>query len=292
MLRVMRNNRLLFVAIGLSWAAFVPGSMADVPLEVSLVSEVTSIQPGRPFYVGLHLHHGPAYHSYWRFPGIVGVPTSVQWKLPPGFQAGEIEWPEPEPVLMFKIKAQGFERDVVLPVKITPPKGLQAGGTIRLQGKTSWMSCARTCHPGFTDVSLELPVKSLEPALDDKWHAAFEKERSLKPRKTLAWRTTAVEHGSDVTLTLAPASPKARTLSPAEAAKIIFFTEDGWIDSDKPQVISSAADGSITVKLTRSEIYLGKEPPRTLVGLVQAPEGWVDGEKLTSMSVSPEIERR
>lgn len=287
----MRTNRRPLPAIVLLWLAIVHLARADVPLEVTLVSEVKSIQPGRPFHVGLHLRHGPAYHSYWKFPGIVGVPTSVQWKLPPGFQAGEIEWPEPEPVLMFKIKAQGFERDVVLPVKITPPKGLQTGGTIRLEGKTSWMSCARTCHPGFTDVALELPVKADEPVMDDRWSAAFAKERALQPRPSVAWKASAIESEQTITLTLVPSSPKARKISAAEAAKIIFFTEDGWIDSDRPQIIRYSDDGSITIKLTRSEIYLGKEAPTKLFGLLQLSGGWLADEKLTTLSIAPSITR-
>ena len=265
---------------------------ADAPLEVTLVSEVTSIQPGKPFYAGLHLHHGEGYHSYWKCPGIVGVPTGIQWSLPRGFAAGEIEWPEPEPVLMFKIKAQGFERDVVLPVKITPPARLKAGEIVKLGGKASWMSCARTCHPGFTDVSLELPVKNEAPALNDKWHAMFDKERSRIARTTDAWKATATESGQTVTLTLSPASVSARKItSEQEAAKIIFFTEDGWIDSDKPQAVKLNADSSLTITLTRSDIYLGKEPPRTLVGLVQDSEGWCVDAKLTSMKIAPELRR-
>lgn len=287
----MNTRRQNLATLVLTWLAFASAARGEVPLEVTLVSEVQSIQPGRPFYVGLHLHHGPAYHSYWKFPGIVGVPTSVQWKLPPGFKAGEIEWPEPEPVLMFKIKAQGFERDVVLPVKITPPKGLQTGGTIRLQGKTSWMSCARTCHPGFTDISLDLPVKSEEPAPDEKWHAAIEKERGLIPQPCSAWKATAVEMGDSVTLSLVPVTSQARTLSAEDVAKIIFFTVDGWIDSDKPQLISTEADGKITIKLTRSEIYLGKEPPATLAGLLQLPGGWLDDGRPATISISPAISR-
>lgn len=264
---------------------------AETPLEVTLVSEVTSIQPGRPFYAGLHLHHGPAYHSYWKFPGIVGVPTSIQWKMPRGFEAGEIEWPEPEPVLMFRIKAQGFERDVLLPIKITPPASLKPGEIVKFAGKASWMSCARTCHPGFTDVSLELPVKDEIPAFDAKWRTMFEQERARVAKVTDAWKATATEIGQTVTLTLAPATPAARKLTQEQAAKIIFFTEDGWIDSDKPQLIKLNADASITLTLTRSDIYLGKDPPRALAGLVQSREGWLANEGLTSMSIAPELKR-
>lgn len=266
-------------------------SRADTPLQVTLVSEVTSIQPGKPFYAGLHLRHGPAYHSYWKFPGIVGVPTSIQWKLPNGFEAGEIEWPEPEPVLMFKIKAQGFERDVLLPIKITPPADLKPGERVKLGGKASWMSCARTCHPGFTDVMLELPVKSEAPAIDDKWRVMFDQERARTARSNAAWTASAMESGQTVTLKLVPASPRARKLTAEQAAKIIFYTEDGWIDSDKPQSAQVNDDSSLTISLTRSDIYLGKEPPRVLVGIVQIPGGWLADAELRSMKIEPVLQR-
>lgn len=264
---------------------------AETPLEVTLVSEVTSIQPGKAFYAGLHLHHGPGYHSYWKCPGIVGVPTNIQWKLPRGFEAGEIEWPEPESVLMFKIKAQGFERDVLLPVKITPPANLKPGETVRLEGKASWMACARTCHPGFGEVALELPVKKEVPAFNDKWRAMFEQERGRFARKTEAWESSAVENGQTVTLTLSPTSPGARKLTSEQAARIIFFTEDGWVDSDKKQTVKLNVDSSVTISLERSEVYLGKEPPRELVGIVQVAGGWLADEELRSMRIAPVLKR-
>ena len=136
----------LLAAAALMLAASQPATAEDdPPLTLSLVSEVTSIQPGHPFYVGLALHHGRGWHTYWKFPGVVGVPTGIKWKnLPPGFTADSITWPEPQSVLMFQIKAQGYERDVVLPIKITPPAGLADGtGSYRdiLKNKASASPC-------------------------------------------------------------------------------------------------------------------------------------------------------
>lgn len=266
---------------------------AAQPLEVKLVSEVRSIQPGVPFYVGLHLHHGPGYHTYWRFPGVVGVPTGIEWRLPKGFKAGPIEWPEPERVLMFQIKAQGFERDVLLPVRITPPADLKAGQTIRLEGKSSWMSCAQTCHPGFTDVVLELPVKAEPAPFDERWRPQFEAERSRFPQASDAWTAAAHEKDQVVTLTLTPASPAARMLTTqSDAAGIIFFTDDGWINSDKPQVVKLREDGSLIFTLIVSDVYLKDAPPTTLAGIVQNPGGWLVDGKLRSLQINPPLRRQ
>ncbi len=112
-----------------------PVFAASNPLAISLVSEVTAIEPGKPFYVGLLLKHRDGDHTYWKFPGIVGVPTNVEWNLPEGFKAGPIEWPEPQRVMMFQVKAQGYEGETLLPVRITPPESLQPGPPCGCKGK-------------------------------------------------------------------------------------------------------------------------------------------------------------
>ena len=69
-------------------------------LEIALISEVKSIKAGESFTVGLHLKHHKGFHSYWKNPGVVGLPTSIKWDLPKGFTAGEIQWPYPELTMM------------------------------------------------------------------------------------------------------------------------------------------------------------------------------------------------
>lgn len=273
-------------------AAICPVSGSQPLPTISLVSEVCSIRPGEPFHVGLAIHHAPGYHTYWKYPGVVGAATSIEWNLPPGFQAGPIEWPEPERVLMFQIKCQGFERDVILPVKITPPADLAPGRSIRIEGRAAWLYCTQVCHPGTSAVAVELPVRNAAPVPDPEWGPKFKAERYRFPRSSPVWSAAATEKEKIVTLTLSPVAPSARRLSDeAEAGKLIFFTEDGWIDSDKPQIVKLGADGSLVITLTRAEVYLGKEPPANLSGIVWNPAGWLSGETLRSLRVSPALRR-
>lgn len=260
---------------------------AETPLEIRLVSEVKSIRPGEPFYVGLALHHGHGYHTYWKHPGIVGVPTGIAWKdLPAGFKAEPIDWPEPEPVLMFQIKAQGYERDVVLPIRITPPVDLKDGAVVKLGGKASWMCCNQECNPGFKDLVIELPVKRADaPVYDAEWRSKFEHERALRPEASAAWQARAVESDKTIELTLKPKANAAKFSTDA-AAKIIYFTEDGLIDSNKPQVITVAEDGTMVITLIKADFILGDKPTH-LQGVLLHSSGWEEGGKVRCLRVAP-----
>lgn len=246
---------------------------AEVPLEIELVSSVKAVQPGQPFYVALSLKHGRGYHSYWKIPGIVGVPTSIEWDdVPRGFKISGIEWPEPERVFMFQIKTQGYERDVVLPMLVTPSKSVKPGQSVTLRGRAGWMSCAKQCNPGFKELSITLPVtESVEPQYDDGWRKRIDQERALAPRDSTAWVATAVEQDGRFTVTVTPQAG-ARPISEKEARKLIYFTDDGQVDTDKPQIIEWK-DGSILFHLERAE-YVPGGRKRTLSGILVREGGW------------------
>lgn len=262
---------------------------AQTGLKIQLVPETTAIVPGKPFRVGLHIQHEKGWHTYWRQPGIVGVPTSLAWELPEGFTAGELEFPEPESVLMFHIKAQGYERDVLMQTVITPPADLQTGQTLTLAGQATWMCCGNTCHPGHMRLTLQMPVAA-ESRPDSQWQPVFEKERATYPRASDAWTAEATEDGLKVTLILTPApSSQARLLKPDE--KLIFFTEDGWINSDEPQLLEPGSDGRFTLRLTRADVFLGKTIPQKLHGILQREGGWEESSTWRSLRVEPVLKR-
>jgi len=282
----MSFRLLLFTLCSLPFAL-----QAQTGLKLQLVSEVTAITPGQPFSVGLFIQHDKGWHTYWRQPGIVGVPTSIEWTLPEGFTAGPLEYPEPEATKMFQIKAQGFERDVLLQTRITPPASLKPGEKVQLTGKATWMCCGNTCHPGTLDLTLELPVGETSP-LNEQWHPIFEKERAAFPQPSEAWTATAEERGMEVTLRLRPQDPCARRFQDAEAVtQVIFFTEDGWINSDEPQKATLEADGTLRLTLRRADVFLGKDVPAKLHGIVQRPGGWHQDGSLRSLIISPALSR-
>ncbi len=281
------SKRLLLI----SAFSFQLSAFAQTGLKLQLVPEVTAIVPGESFRVGLFIQHEKGWHTYWRQPGIVGVPTSITWTLPADFKAGPLEYPEPEATKMFQIKAQGYERDVLLQTKIEAPASLKPGEKVMLKGKASWMCCANTCHPGTMELSLEMPV-SVKAAPDERWQPVFEKERAAFAHPSTAWTASAEEKGLTVTLTLKPASDKARLFPPGSPEpNVIFFTEDGWINSDQLQTARVNSDGTLTLTLTRAEVFLGKSNPDRLQGIVQRHGGWHADGSLRSMIIKPLLRR-
>ena len=264
---------------------------AQTGLKLQLVSEQTAIVPGKPFTVGLWLDHDRGWHTYWRFPGIVGVPTQLKWNLPKGWKAGELDYPEPERTLMFKIKAQGFDRDVMLRTEVTPPANLKPGDSITLTATASWMCCGNSCHPGSMELSLTLPVAETAE-LNSKWHKLLDEERARVEQASDAWTASASEAGNTITLSLNPATAEARlSKNQRESDKIIVFTEDGWFDTDKPQIIRRDDDGSLTITLTKADAYLGDKPPKSLRVIVRNDSGWLQDGKLRCLQIAPKIVR-
>ena len=285
------SRRFLLLVVLLSSFVIRHSSLAQQGLNIQLVSEHTAIVPGQPFTVGLWLEHERGWHTYWRFPGIVGVPTQMKWQLPRGWKASELIYPEPERTLMFKIKAQGFDRDVMLRAEITPPANLKVGESVTLSGLASWMCCGNTCHPGSKELSLTLPVAATAE-LHTKWHKLLEAERARAEAPSTAWTSTASEKGDTITLLLKPATAEARpSKNQREADQIIAFTEDGWFDTDKPQTLFRHEDGSLTLTLIKADTYLGHQPPKTLRVILRNDAGWLQGGKLRCLQIAPRIQR-
>ncbi len=262
--------RLLLILLSaftvLTGAARAEASFKGAGLSVELVSEVTSIRPGQPFFAGMFIRHEAGYHTYWKNPGIAGVATKLDWSLPDGWSAGAIAWPAPDKVKMAMYDTHGYERDVLLMVELKPPARVKEK-EITLRTKASWMCCARTCHPGFCDLTLTLPVAAADdPAWNRRWRPQFEKERAAFPVAVQGWKFSAKRTGKKITLTGTPEQP-GLTL-PKEPQ---FFSSDNLICSHPKQVWIKTA-GGFTAELEMSE-FPPKDQTR-LRGLLRGKSGW------------------
>ena len=148
-------------------------------VKATLLADTTAVAPGKPFTAGLLLRMAPGWHTYWKFSGDAGLPTEIKWKLPPGWKAGEIEWPIP---LKLKdpgdIVTYGYNDEVLLLQQITPPASI-AGTPVKLSAEASWLVCEKICIPGSANLALELPEStSAAPANTE----LFSRYRKLLPQ--------------------------------------------------------------------------------------------------------------
>ena len=270
----MRYVRAASAGLLLLIQAFVPGASAQV--QASLVSSVAAVKPGRPFTVALRLVHEKGWHTYWRNPGI-GIATTLDWKLPPGWKAGEIQWPAPEVLTDDKgnVTGNGYEGDLLLPLVLTPPSGLQAGGNANVSATADWLMCRDVCMPGEGPVSLSLPVGDEEPAADPEWGAKISAVVDNLPRADSAWALSAVRSGKSVILRAMPRGSGGETHPPQ---KPHFFSDDNFVAYEQPQVVESDERGGVVLTLAVSPEVTAKV--RHILGVLTSGNGWApDGAR-------------
>jgi thiol:disulfide interchange protein DsbD len=170
----------------------------DRHVEAELIAEPVSIQPGRPFWVGLRLKHDVHWHTYWRNPGDSGLATQLRWSLPDGFSAGDIQWPYPDLIPTPPLATFGYEGEVVLLVQITPPASLSESA-YKLRARADWLMCKEECIPGRAELELLVePGQDSSPRAD---HAPlFEAARRRLPSVSKEWSFDARRDGADLLL--------------------------------------------------------------------------------------------
>ena len=149
-------------------------------VRADLLSESAAVRPGTPFTVAVRLRHDPGWHTYWRNPGDAGLPTRAEWRLPPGFSAGPIQWPVPGRIGDETVLNYGYSGEVLLPVEIVPPGDLPKGEAA-LAARLTWLECKDVCIPGEAEVSLRLPVSKRPAPPDEKIVSLFALARTRLP---------------------------------------------------------------------------------------------------------------
>lgn len=172
------------------------------------------VSPGQPVWVGLQIEHQPHWHTYWKNAGDSGLPTQLDWTLPPGVQVGEIAWPIPRKITLGPLVNYGYEGTVLLPVPLTitsdfKPALLSNDLTVKL--RASWLICRTECIPEEGEFTLKIPLKG-STALHGP---AFDAALKAQP-KALAARADSRIHveGQTLKLTIAglPANLQGRQL--------------------------------------------------------------------------------
>ncbi|MGE5338108.1 MAG: protein-disulfide reductase DsbD family protein [Gemmatimonadota bacterium] len=232
-------------------AVWLPASMAQ-PVradnaEVELVAATDAVVPGQPLSVALRIKHDLEWHTYWRVPGDSGLPTRIQWKLPPGWTAGPIEWPLPKRLPVGPLMNFGYDGEVLLLAELTPPAGLKVGDSVELSAHADFLICREVCIPSGADVKLALPVR--ESAGPSRRAAQFVATRALVPHRVSLQDASATIEGNRIRL--------AFRASHAPATVEFFPLEEARIEPAAPQILRTEGN-QVAVYLTAAKPVAGE----------------------------------
>ena len=141
--------------------------------QVRLLLPADTAKPGETVLAGVDLKMEAGWHTYWKNPGEAGTATKIDWTLPPGVTAGDIQWPLPQKLPPAEVTTYGYEDEAVLIVPLTLGSNL-ASGVLNLSAKVSWLECKESCIPADAVVGAKLNIgaenkPSTDAALIQSW---------------------------------------------------------------------------------------------------------------------------
>jgi thiol:disulfide interchange protein/DsbC/DsbD-like thiol-disulfide interchange protein len=249
-----------------------------------LISDVTSIQPGQPFTVGLHIELDPGWHTYWVNAGDAGHGVFSEWELPAGFEVDSLHYPRPERIPYPPLMSYGYKEQVVLLATVTPPAGIAPGTRVRIGLDAEWLVCDDVCIPARDRVALELPVGP-EPGAPSGDAPLVAAARAELPIESDEWviRAARVDGG----FVLGATTPAGWAGSLADA---YFFPVDMTLLTHTEYQEAGEREGELRLRLPESPYLLG-EPDR-LEGILTLPAGSAfDDDGSRALSVSVPVER-
>lgn len=129
-------------------------SFKNPAVDARLITAENGINPGATsISAGLHLKLGEDWKTYWRSPGEVGLPPSIDWTGSDNIEVVEFLWPAPERFTAFGIENFGYHEEVVFPIRIVLS---DPGMPIALRSRVSLLTCSRVCVPQDFVLSLDL----------------------------------------------------------------------------------------------------------------------------------------
>src|SRR5881392_2280624 len=121
----MRVNRIVALLVFLPFATVPVAAATKTQARLLLSAEVA--RPGETVLGGVLLKMPSGWHTYWRNAGDSGTPTKINWQLPDGITAGEIQWPVPEKATEDDLTTYVYHDEVLLIVPLTLADNVPAG---------------------------------------------------------------------------------------------------------------------------------------------------------------------
>nr|WP_225204492.1 protein-disulfide reductase DsbD domain-containing protein [Novosphingobium huizhouense] len=250
--------RLLAALFAVLAALAIPASAQANHITATLVAEKPAA-PGGEVLLAIAMQPEKGWHGYWVNPGDAGLGLTLEWTLPKGAKAGELQYPVPQTLLVQGLMNHVYEHAYAVLVPLTLPADAKPGTTLPISAKAQWLACTEAiCVPEQADLQGAVTVG--EGASDPRFSA---------------WRA-ALPAPLDRAGTFA-VTPKGLSLAipfPASAAlerPHFFIDGDGLVDYAAPQAFRRKGD-LLIVDLARAKVP-SAEQPTMVSGVLSLGEG-------------------
>jgi len=156
---------------------------------------------GAPLRAGIEIRLKPGWHTYWRYPGDAGVPPRFDFAGSQNVKAVEVLWPAPQRLPEAGLATIGYDRDVILPLRVTPQ---DRSKPVTVQIKVDYAICEKLCVPAQAKAGLALPGGQPATGGQTAQDARLAAAEARVPRKValgagspLAVRSVRLEPGAD-----------------------------------------------------------------------------------------------
>ncbi|MDQ7070021.1 MAG: protein-disulfide reductase DsbD family protein [Rhodobacterales bacterium] len=148
---------LLMVAVSLPVAAISATSERATSTAVTarLITAENGVAPkASSISAGLEVELSEGWKTYWRSPGEVGIPPSIDWEGSTNIADVEFLWPAPKRFRAFGIENFGYQGTVVFPLRIVLKN---PGEPAHLSAAVNFLICSNVCIPQDFVLTLDLP---------------------------------------------------------------------------------------------------------------------------------------
>jgi thiol:disulfide interchange protein len=209
--------------------------------KATLLSELKTLEAGKPFTLALRLEHPQGWHSYYRNSGGIEESPTIRWSLPDGFSAGPIQWPTPKVKDGMLGKSFIYEGSPVFLIEIQTPLKLESATSVTLQADATWQICADSCIGETQSFALTLGVGAKAEA-DPSLTPLFAEARAKLPQK-ISGTSQASSDGGNIVLRVQ-----------IDAAEITDFIPDQVFIRSARDGGAITRDGNAwTIRLPRAE---------------------------------------
>lgn len=223
-------------------------------VKVNIVPEQDAVTLGEDLGIAIQQIHAPEWHTYWKNPGDSGEPTSIEWTLPEGFKAGDIEYPAPHRLAYGPLMNYGFGEEVILLTSLHVPEKITTD-EVTLSANISWLVCKDICVPEYTSVTLVLPVATADNPASPTNPEFFEQSRKKIPQQKI-WQGMIEEQDQTLKISFDPDAQNVEELQ--DSSDFFFFPEEwGILVNSSPQDVS-VKSGRLVISVQRDTRPLSK----------------------------------